>query len=793
MAFRSIGTRIQTLTGAAFLVGLAGVLTYQTYTRIEATWEERLDANLRIVHGLAGPARGAIARRDKSIVESYMELLTSDPRAAGVVISAGNAVMVSQQSIEHFDLPIADLSRLALEAEASGRTEVLDAADYEYIAVPVKDAAFRTVGSIAVAWSVRGLLDNVWQTAIKEALALIGVVGLVLLVLVFSLRRLVTGPLKRIAALIDRPPDHGTEEAQRAEADFEDRSDEIGTFARALGRFYRNAAEKHRLHGQLDSALTNMSQGLCMFDRDGRLVVSNSRFAEMYGLPPDAFASGLTAREATQRIAGSGLFGADAEDRLREQSEAAFTTHELSDGRTYTISRQPTADGGWVTTHTDVSELRRAEKQLLHLAGHDALTGLPNRRRFRKCIKKVLRQVPVRDAAVLFLDLDRFKAVNDSHGHGAGDELLKTVAAQLLACVEPQDTVCRFGGDEFAILQVSAKQPAGAEALALRIAASLAEPIDIGEHRVRIGVSTGIAIAPRDGEDVGTLLKHADMAVYRAKNEGRNIHRFYTPRMSEGERQRRRLEAALRGALEAGQFEVHYQPMVKLQSDEITCCEALVRWHHPELGLVPPAEFIPVAEDAGLMVPIGEWIIRTACHEAASWPANVRVAVNLSATQFQRGDLAQTVFGALAAAQLAAGRLKCEITESVLLHDEETTLALLHRLRGFGVRIALDEFGTGYSALSCLNKFPFDKIKIDRAFIGSLTLSKASSAIVDAVASISRGLDIVTVAEGVETEIERRLLRAAGIAEMQGHLFSPPRAGDELRRLFFATQQRASA
>jgi PAS domain-containing protein len=474
MAFRSIGTRIQLLTGAAFLIGLAGVLAYQTYMRIEATWEERLDANLRIVHGLSAPARGAIALRDKSIVNSYMELLTSDPRAAGVVISADNSVMVSQQSIEHFDLPIDSLSALALKAEASGKTEVLDATDYEFIAVPVKDPAFRTVGSIAVAWSVKGLLDNVWQTAIKEALALIGVVGLVLMVLVYSLRRHVTGPLKKIAALIEKSPAYANDEAQKAGAEFENRADEIGTFARALGQFYRNAAEKHHLHGQLDSALTNMSQGLCMFDKDGRLVVSNSRYAQMYGLPGDALKPGMTVREVIQCRVDAGLFsGNDPETYLQQHvswatgSESGSTTHELSNGKTFTISRQPTADGGWVATHTDVTELRRAEKQLLHLAGHDALTGLPNRRRFRKCIKKVLRQeAPKKDAAILFLDLDRFKAVNDSLGHAAGDELLKAVAERLLACVEPQDTVCRLGGDEFAILQVSAKQPEGADALA---------------------------------------------------------------------------------------------------------------------------------------------------------------------------------------------------------------------------------------------------------------------------------------------------------------------------------------
>jgi diguanylate cyclase (GGDEF)-like protein len=795
MTFRSIGTKIQLLAGTAFLLGLGGVLTTQTYTRIEATRAERLDANLRIVHGLSAPARGAIALRDKSVINSYMELLTSDPRAAGVVLSSNNSVMVSQQSIDHFDLPIQDLSDFALKTEAGGQTKVQDAGDYEFIAVPVTDPALHTIGSIAVAWSVKGLLDNVWYTAIKEALSLIAVVALVLMVLVYSMRRMVTSPLNKIAILIDKPPALGVGDIQNSGVEFEDRSDEIGTFARALGRFYRNAAEKHLLHGQLDSALTNMSQGLCMFDKDGNLVVSNSRFAQMYGLSSNDLKPGMSKTDVINSVASADLFtAADPTANPQQQlawitgSESDSTTHELTSGKTFTVSRQPTADGGWVATHTDVTDLRRAEKKLSHLAGHDVLTGLPNRRRFHECIDQALQQESAsKDLAVLFLDLDKFKAVNDTLGHAAGDELLKTVSARLLACVRQGDVVCRLGGDEFAILQRSGQQPEGAQALAVRITKSLSEPVTIGDQKVKIGVSTGIALSAHDGNDAAALLKCADMAVYVAKSEGRNTHRFYTLEMSERQQQRQRLEMQLRTALEANQFELHYQPIVDIRTNRITCMEALVRWNNPELGLVPPADFIPIAEETGLITAIGEWSIREACQQAAKWPADIRVAVNISAVQFQRCDLARIVFSALASAHIAPSRLELEITESVLLGNDEATIDLLHKLRGFGVRIVLDDFGTGYSALSYLNKFPFDKIKIDRAFVSGLNENKVNDAIINAVVNISRSLNISTVAEGVETRAQCQHLLDAGIDEIQGHLFSPARTSDEVQMLFFGS------
>jgi diguanylate cyclase (GGDEF)-like protein len=678
-AFWSIGGKIQLLAGSAFLLGLAGVLGFQTYARIEATRQERLDANLRIVHGLSGTASGAIASRNDSVIKSYMELLKSDPRAAGIVVSAGNRVIESQQSIDHFELPIENLSALALKVEASRMPEVERSGDYEFIAVPVEGRAARTIGSIAVAWSTKGLLDNVWQAAVREAFALVGVLALVLVVLVASLRRFVTLPLKIIAARLEAMPALGGDANQPAAAKFEHRQDEIGTFARALDRFYRDAAEKHRLHGQL-----------------------------------------------------------------------------------------------------------------AHLAGHDALTGLPNRRRFQECLDAALGDKHGDDhIALLFLDLDRFKIVNDTLGHAAGDQLLKTVAQRLLDCIREQDIVCRLGGDEFAILQLDAPQPEGAEALALRITQSLSAPVAIGDHQAKIGVSTGIAVAPRDGEDAATLLKNADLAVYAAKTQGRNIHRFYTSELSAGERQRRKLEVELRTALEAGQFELHYQPIVNLESGQVSSFEALLRWRHPRLGMVPPGEFIPIAEEIGLIVAIGDWVIGEASREAAKWPAAVRVAVNISAVQFQRGDLAQTVFAALGRSQLAAGRLELEITESALLGDDNATIELLHRLRGMGVRITMDDFGIGYSSLSYLGKFPFDKIKIDGTFVRDLSGCKASAAIIDAVAGMSRGLGVETVAEGVETEDQRRQLAAAGITEMQGFLFSPPRPAQEIERRFFGGRRRA--
>ena len=377
--------------------------------------------------------------------------------------------------------------------------------------------------------------------------------------------------------------------------------------------------------------------------------------------------------------------------------------------------------------------------------------------------------------AVLCLDLDHFKSVNDTLGHPIGDSLLQAVAARIRACVRPTDTVARLGGDEFAIVQVSAAQPTGATALAARLIEQIGEPFEIEGHQVVIGASVGIAVAPDDGSDPDCLLKNADMALYRAKEDGRGTYRFFEPAMDAKMQARRALELDLRKALVLGEFELFYQPLVRLDTDRVSGFEALLRWRHPQRGLVPPGEFIPLAEEIGLIGPIGAWVLKQACAEATRWPDHLKVAVNLSPVQFKNGTVVLDVVSALSASGLDPRQLELEITEAVLLQDTETTVATLTELRNLGVRISMDDFGTGYSSLGYLQKFPFDKIKIDRSFIRDLADRPDAIAIIRAVTGLGSSLGMSTTAEGVETEAQLRQLREEGCTEVQGYLFSEPK------------------
>jgi diguanylate cyclase (GGDEF)-like protein len=382
---------------------------------------------------------------------------------------------------------------------------------------------------------------------------------------------------------------------------------------------------------------------------------------------------------------------------------------------------------------------------------------------------------------VLCIDLDHFKAVNDSLGHPIGDDLLKQAADRLRRCVRETDFIARTGGDEFAIIQLGEAEPAGATSLATRIIEALSAPYEIGGHPVTLGASIGIAVAPSDGTEVDELIKHADMALYRAKSEGRGIYRFFEPEMDKQMHDRWQLQLDLRNALNRGEFELYYQPILDLSSNEVRGLEALIRWNHPKRGQIAPIEFIPLAEETGLIVQIGEWVLRQACAEAMRWPDHVEIAVNVSPIQFKNAGLVKTVFSALTAAGLPAKRLELEITETILLQDSADTLATLHQLRALGVRIAMDDFGTGYASLSYFRSFPFDKIKIDRSFIQGLGEGNSSLAILRAIASLADNLSIVSTAEGVETEEQLAKIRIEGITQVQGFLVSPPRpAGAEL-------------
>ena len=558
----------------------------------------------------------------------------------------------------------------------------------------------------------------------------------------------------------------------------------------------RGEQELKEQHRRFDAALANMSQGLLMYDADGRMIVRNERFLELYNATAADFPLGSTHADALKRLLELGIYTkidvesevAKAEASLRA-TKMHSTYRHLADGRTILVVRQTMRGGGWVATFDDVTERRRTEERMTHLAHHDTLTNLPNRSMFRERLDQALGESEVAPLAILSLDLDRFKAVNDTFGHPAGDWLLKCVAERLRSCLRSEkDVVARFGGDEFAIIQFNIKTAADAEKLAKRIVEVIGKPYRDKGREMHVGVSLGIALYPSDGQDVDTLLTNADMALYRGKSEGRNVHRFFEPGMDAMVRERRALEADLEAALSKREFELDFQPILHVASGEIVGAEALMRWRSPSRGLVPPEDFIAAAEETGLIVQLGDWALRKACGVSASWPKDVRMAVNVSAAQIKNGGFARSVISALAYTGLPANRLELEITETVMMDESESVLKTLSQLRGLGVRIALDDFGTGYSSLGYLRRFPVDKIKIDRSFIHDLD-RRDTAAIVRTVIGLGAELGITVTAEGVETEAQLDMLRRAGCGEAQGYLIGVPAKASEMNRLLRSQAQ----
>jgi diguanylate cyclase (GGDEF)-like protein len=502
---------------------------------------------------------------------------------------------------------------------------------------------------------------------------------------------------------------------------------------------------------------------------DGAVLAVNDAATGHYGFPREDF------------------LGLSAGDLVAPDSPGPAQRHRRRDGSLIDVEvfSGPIPFEGVSATLTacvDVTEQRRAERRIVHMAHHDALTGLPNRVLFHQRLAEAAASGT--GLGLLMLDLDHFKLVNDTLGHPAGDALLREVAERLRACLGPGGLVARLGGDEFAILGEAGRD--ALLALADRIIAALGRPFALEGQDVAIGVSIGIALAPEHGDDPDGLLRKADTALYAAKADGRRTRRLFEPAMDAALQGRRALERDLRAAIAAEALEVHYQPLLATGSLAVTGCEALARWRHPERGFVSPGEFIPVAEETGLIAPLGEWVLHQACREAAGWPGAVRVAVNLSPAQFRTPDLVGTVARALSESGLDPARLELEITEQVLLAETKANLAVLHRLRALGVRIAIDDFGTGYASLSYLQAFPFDKIKIDRSFTAALGREAAAVAIVQAVIGLGASLGITTLAEGVETEGQLASLRRSGCGEVQGFLFSRPVPAAEIRRLVAA-------
>jgi len=546
---------------------------------------------------------------------------------------------------------------------------------------------------------------------------------------------------------------------------------------------------------RFDTALNNMPHGLCMFDAEGWVAVCNRRLSELLGTPLEVAGRSASGRDLARDCARAGTLSAEQAERLAAELETRLAGGgegdfflETERGRTLALTFHPMADGGAIVLFEDITDRKIAEARIDQLARYDTTTGLPNRALFREHMDAAVAGLRRRGPfAIHFIDLDEFKEVNDTLGHTCGDELLCAAADRLRGLVRGSDILARFGGDEFVVLQYPLGHPKEAAALAERVMAELARPFEISGHEVVIGASVGIALAPRDGAEADLLLKNADMALYRAKSDGRRAWRFFEQGMDVMAQARRSLQLDLRSALSSSALRVHYQPLLDLHTNRIATCEALLRWPHPQRGMISPAEFIPVAEETGLIGEIGDLVLREACRECATWPGEVRVAVNISAIQFRRGNVAETVAAALAATGLPPDRLEIEITESVFLNDTELTRHWLDALREMGVRISLDDFGTGYSSLAYLHSYPLDKVKIDRSFLQGLGESSKPLNLLHGVARLGADLGMAVAVEGVETEEQLALVaREPSVQEVQGFLIGAAMPGAAVRQLLLA-------
>jgi diguanylate cyclase (GGDEF)-like protein len=568
----------------------------------------------------------------------------------------------------------------------------------------------------------------------------------------------------------------------------------------AMEQILRSEAGAKQKSEQLKLTLEHMNQGIMLVTKGHDIPVINKRCGELLELPADFIDHPLHLESFAPLQIGqsSNAFYADLATVPENGSSApganAVFEHTRPDGTVIEVLRTPLPEGGFIQTFTDVTKRRQADAYIAKLASEDPLTGLPNRRIFRASIEKISgSQTRSAEFAVLFLDLDRFKVINDTLGHRIGDMLLIEVANRLQRSLQHGEVLARLGGDEFAIVMPSFASRASLATSARNIVETIALPYDIDGHRIRTTVSIGIAVGPKDGINADDLLMAADLALYAVKTTGRGTYCFYEHSMNEELNDRRQIETDLREAIEQHRLHLAYQPVIDLRRNAISGFEALARWDHPTLGVISPAVFIPIAEDSGLILQLGEWALRDACTQAAQWPNNLKVAVNLSPVQFSLPNLAEVVVRVLAETGLEPHRLVLEITERLFISDTEKTLGVLHRLKSIGVGIAMDDFGTGYSSLSSLRSFPFDKIKIDRAFVVDLGENSQNSVIVQAVIIIARALGMTTVAEGVETAGQQRLLAALGCDEVQGYLFSNAISSDRIPQLLASWSVEAKA
>jgi diguanylate cyclase (GGDEF)-like protein len=576
----------------------------------------------------------------------------------------------------------------------------------------------------------------------------------------------------------------------------------------AMERVLRSEASAKLKAEQLRLTLEHMSQGIMLVTREQDVPIINGRCGDLLGLPADYIARPPRfdkivehqARTSGDQDDDVGLFAgrlppaAEAADVPSSPRDMSVCERKLPNGTIVEVRTTHLPDGSFVQTFSDVTQRCEAEAHVARLASEDPLTGLPNRRVFRSLLDQLCiaptgqpgspaapsSAVAPKPFAVLFLDLDRFKIVNDTLGHRVGDLLLLKVAERLKARLEAGQSLARLGGDEFALVVTEDVSRARLTSLANALSVAVCEPFEIDTHQIRTSVSIGIAVAPDDGRTADDLLMASDLALYSVKANGRGTHRFFDRSMNEEAKVRRQIESDLRDAIERESFELHYQPILDVRRNSITGFEALVRWRHPEKGLIPPSVFIPIAEETGLIVPIDDWVLREACRTALEWPDRIKVAINLSAVQFTVPDLPERVEAILRTTGLPPERLEVEITESVFLDKTDSTLATLHRLKEIGIRVAMDDFGTGYSSLSYLQSFPFDKIKVDRSFVAELGPETKHLVIIQAIVSIARALSMTTTAEGVETPSQLKFVEALGCNEFQGYLASAPVTKDKI-------------
>ncbi len=569
-------------------------------------------------------------------------------------------------------------------------------------------------------------------------------------------------------------------------------SDENTTLKSSLVATKEDLAEQQRLFGIV---LDNLPQGLSVFDAEQRLIVCNTRFRQVFGFSVEAASAGASLKTLISMIRGTERIEKKV-SRLRPATEVGHIRHRewiMEDGRTIQSVITVLPDGSNISIHADVTEDRKAAERIAYLAHHDPLTGLPNRISLRERIDAALAACkPDEQIALVHLNLDRFKSINNTLGVSAGDKILRQVAERIRMSAGG-NVLARLGSDEFAILQSGRQQPWNVTALADQIRRELSEPFFRGDKAVELSVSMGIAISPQDGTETDTLLKHAGVALSHAKSSGGKGERFFTAKMEAQIEARHTLEADLRKAIEREEFELHYQPLYDLGKQKICGFEALLRWNHPTRGRVPPMEFIPLAEEVGLVVDIGRWVLRRACRDAMHWPEDIKVAVNVSAIQFTNSDLPSDVAASLAEAGLPANRLEIEITESVLMENLDEALPVLHALKQSGIRIGMDDFGTGYSSLSYLRRFPFDKIKIDKSFVNGIVEDKEAFAIMRAIILLGDALGMRVTVEGVETAEQLAMLQREACDEIQGYHISPPRPAVDVPYLLAWPQAHPSA